>query len=229
MTYTLAAVMRKEKGPKIRVEGKIPAVVYGSGSDADSLALEYGEFEKLYRKASESSVIDLVVDGKEAGKVLLQDVQFDPLSGRFLHVDLHRLDMKKPITAWVELEFVGEAPAVKGLGGTFVHNTDEFKVKCLPGELITSLSIDISILNTFDDVIRVSDVKVPAGMVVLSPNANDVVAKVMPALTEDQIKAMEAASTPVDLTKIEQAGKKKEDPEAVVEGGDEKPKKEEKK
>ena len=224
MSYVLNAILRTEKGEKTREEGKLPAVVYGAGGEAVSLDLEVKEFEKLQQTASESSLIDLNIDGKLAGKVLIQEVQYEPVKGKTRHVDLRRIDMNKPITAMVELRFVGESPVIKSAGGTFVHNIDEVEVTCLPNVLMEHIDVDISILKTFDDLIKVKDLNIPAGAEITSPSLDNVVAKAAPAMTEDEIKAAEeAGKAPVDLSKIEVAAKKKEtDEEAEGEDGAEK-------
>jgi len=208
--YKLSAVKREIKGEKIRSEGLLPAVIYGAGGEADSLSVVYSEFVKLFNEAGESSLIDLTVDNKDAGKILVHDVQYDPVSGKVIHVDLRRIDMNKPINASVELRFIGESPAVKEFGGTFVSNVEEVEVECLPKDLPNHLDVDISVLKTFDDAIRVSDLKIPSGVEIISPVMNTIVAKSIPALTEEQIKAMEAETTKdVDLSKIESVAPKK--------------------
>lgn len=218
MSYLLSAVLRTVKGEKAREQGALPAVVYGSGSEPQSLALAYRDFEKLYKEAGEASLIDLTVDGKETGKVLVQEVQYDPISDRMMHVDLRKIDMSKPITAYVELKFVGVSPAVKDLGGTLVHNLNEVEVKCLPKDLVARLEVNVDSLKTFEDNIKIKDLVLPAGVAILGHNENDVVATATPALTEEQIKAMEEASKTADITKIEVAGKKKEEEEGAEEG-----------
>jgi large subunit ribosomal protein L25 len=141
-----------------------------------------------------------------------------------VHVDLLRIDMNKPLTATVELKYVGEAPAVKELGGTLVHNINELEVKCLPKDLVSHINVDVSTLKTFDDVIKLKDLVIPAGIEIISNHAEDVLATAIPALTEEQIKAMEDASKTADISKIEVAGKKKdeEDAEAAVSGEEKK-------
>jgi len=227
MSYTLSAISRAVKGEKTREEGKIPAVIYGAGGEAKNIAVEVKEFEKLQKNASESSLIDLTIDGKEAGKILIQDIQYEPVKGRVMHADLRRIDMNKPISAMVELRFLGEAPVIKSSGGTFVHNIDEVEVTCLPKDLMEHIDVDISVLKTFDDLIKVKDLPIPAGAEITSPDLDNVVAKASPALTEEEMKAMdEAGKAPVDLSKIEvSAAKKKEEEEGAAEEG----KKEEKK
>lgn len=191
----------------------LPAVVYGMGGAATSITLSYEEFAKLYKEAGEASLIDLLLDNKEDGKVLVQDIQYDPVTDIMSHVDLRRIDMNKALTATVELRFIGESPVIKEQGGTLMHNLGEVEVTCLPKDLISHIDVDISVLKTFDDTIKVKDLPVPSTVTITNPQAEDLVAKVIPAMTEEEIKAMEAA-VPADLSKIEDA-KKKEEGEAA--------------
>jgi large subunit ribosomal protein L25 len=217
MSFSLTATKRAEKGERIRKNGLIPATVYGKGADAESLSLEYSHFTKLYKQAGEASLIDLLIEGQDKGKVLIQEVQYDPVSDRVLHVDLRRIDMSKPITATVELNFVGEPPIVKEAGGTLVTSVNEVEVECLPKDLVSTIEVDLSNLHSYDDIIKIKDLKVPTGMVITSPEGEQVVAKAAPALTEEQIKAMEeAGSQQVDLNAIEVEGKKPEDGEEAA-------------
>lgn len=229
MTYSLSVQSRTKKGDQTREEGLIPAVLYGAGADAQSLAIENAQFLKLYRVAGEASLIDLTVDGKDAGKALIQEVQRDPVKDYIIHVDLRRIDMTKPMTATVELKFVGEAPVVKASGGTLVTNFNTVEVRCLPKDLVSSIEVDVSGLNSYEDTIKVKDIKRPEGIEITSPTENDLVAKAAPAISEEELKKMEeAGSAQTDLSKIESAKKKKEDEEGA-EGAAEGEKKEEEK
>ena len=223
MNFTLSAATRTERGLKARTSGKVPAVVYGAGGTSDSLMLESADFLKLYKQAGASSLIDLSVNGAIAGKVLVQAVQHDPVSDRIIHVDFRRIDMSKKMTAPVTLRFVGEASIVKSSGGTLVTSLAAVEVECLPKDLVSHIDVDLSPLVSYEAVIKVRDLKLPAGIVIVSPHAEDLVAKAAPALTEEEIKAMEeAGATAADLAKIEVAGKKKEDEEtaAAAEGAE---------
>ncbi len=235
MTFKLAAIARTEKGEKVRTKTVLPAVVYGMGGPATSVTLNYDEFVKLYDQAGEASLIDLLVGDKADGKVLIQDIAYDPVSDRVVHVDLRRIDMNKEMTATVELRFVGEPPVIKEQGGTLMRNLESVEVKCLPKDLVSHIDVDLTGLKTFDDVVKIKNLIVPAGITITSPHAEDLIAKVTAALTEDDIKAMETAAAPVDLAKIEVAGKKKEEEgeegaeAAKPEAGAKEEKKEEKK
>lgn len=220
MSYKLSVLSRQLLGEKIRAEGKLPGVVYGAGKEAESITLDYKEFNKLYQAAGESSLIDLDVEGKEAGKILIQDVQYDPTTDRIIHVDLRHIDMNKPVTAMVDLHFIGESPAIKAEGGTLVRTIQKVEVKCLPKDLVSKIEVDVSVLKTFHDAVKAKDMVLPAGIAILGLNPEDVVVTAAPALTEEQIKAMEEAGKQVDLSKIEVVGKKEEaEEEAAAEEG----------
>ncbi|TSC83997.1 MAG: large subunit ribosomal protein L25 [Parcubacteria group bacterium Gr01-1014_13] len=211
MAFKLSANTRTVKGEKVRTKTVLPAVVYGMGATAASVTLNYDEFAKLFAEAGEASLIDLLLGDKAEGKVLVQDVQYDPVSDRMIHVDLRRIDMNKEMTATVELRFVGEAPVIKEQGGTLMRNLESVEVKCLPKDLVSHIDVDLTVLKTFDDVVKIKNLIVPAGITITNPHAEDLIAKATAALTEEEIKAMEESAKPADLTKIEVAGKKKEE------------------
>lgn len=211
MAFKMSAVKREIKGEKVRKEGLLPAVIYGAGGENDSLSLSYNEFSKIYNEAGESSLVDLDVDNKDFGKILIHDVQYDPVSGRVSHVDLLRIDMNKPISASVELRFVGESAAIKEAGGTLVKNIEHVEIECLPKDLLNHIDVDLSVLKTFDNSVTVADLNIPSGVTIIEPSAETTVVKAVPAMTEEEIKAMEAESVAaVDVTKIESAAPKKE-------------------
>jgi len=218
MAYLLKATTRKELGEKTRAEGHLPAVAYGGGKENVSLDLNLKEFLALYKTAGDSSLIDLEIDGKNIGKVLVQEVQYDPVKNGPTHVDLRCIDMNKAMQAPISLKFVGEAPAVKEMGGTLIRNTQEIFVECLPKDLVSAIEINVSVLKTFNESIKVRDIMLPPGIKILQPQPEVLVIKAVPTITDEQVKAMEEANKDTDITKIEVAGKKKEDEEGTVEG-----------
>lgn len=217
MSYNLIAVKRTNKGDKVRAEGKVPAVVYGANTEAVSVSIDTMAFNKLYEKAGESSLIDLEIDGKNEGKVLVQDVQRFPLNDRVMHVDLRRIDMNKPMTAHVEINFVGESPAVKVFGAILVKSLEEVEVKCLPKDLVSSIEVDISALANFGDHIKVGDLKLPNGIEIINPTADTAIVSAAAPMSDEEIAALEASSASADINKIEVEKAKK------AEEGEEKP------
>ncbi len=229
MSFAITAHKRTAgSADELRADRKIPAVLYGQEITATPVAIEYRAFEQLYAKAGESNLVDFTIDNAAPVKVLVQDVQFDPVKGKIIHVDFRQINMNKEMEATIPLHFVGESSAVKELGGTLITTLESVRVKCLPKDLVSFIEIDLTVLKSFDDSINVRAIAVPAGITILD-NENTAVAKVAAPLTEEQLKAMEEASAPVDLSKIEVAvekGKKEEEDDDAAEAGD---KKEEKK
>ena len=91
---SLAVQRREAKGkkvPALRQQGKIPAVLYGHGLESSALAVDYSAFDKIYRQAGASTLIDLVLDQDQPVKALIQAVQFNPVRHEYFHVDFHQI------------------------------------------------------------------------------------------------------------------------------------------
>ena len=212
-TLKLDAKIREITGKQtkqLRQAGSIPAVVYGHGVDTRNLTVDYRVFEKVLNEAGESSLIDLVVDGAEPVKVLIQDVQHDPIKSVITHVDLRQVKMTEKLEADIEFEFVGEPPAIKELGAILVRSMDSMPVRCLPQYLVHSIAVDLSALKAFGDTIKVKDIQLPEGMEFLA-HADDVIAVVNEPISEEELKAMESKPVEdVSSVKVETDEKKAE-------------------
>jgi large subunit ribosomal protein L25 len=160
---TLKAASRDSKtaGKKmIKVE------LYGPSVANQHLAIEESELVKAIGEARGATLIDLVVDGGAAMPVLVREIQRNPLKENIVHVDLLAVDMNKKVLVAVEIKPVGSSRAVTQLGATLVKNLQTLKAECLPGDMVSEVSADISKMNTADDVIRVQDLTLPAGLIV---------------------------------------------------------------
>ncbi len=222
---TLNVTSRTETGKALealRKNGMIPAVLYGHKVEPIQLSINYLDFSRAYKSAGESTLIELALEGKKPVNVLVQEVATHPLSGRFIHVDFYQVNMKEEIETDVPLEFIGESAAVKTLSGVLVRSLEEVKVKCLPNDLPRALEVDLSKLATFDDAIKIGDIKLPQGVAVLD-DLETVVATVAAPRTEAEMAALDE-KVEMDVTKVE--GVVKETPEAAPAAGE---KKEEKK
>lgn len=219
MAYSLTVKTRSaQKLDELRKSGYIPGVMYGPDRTPASIVVPAVEFSKLYAEAGDSSLIDVMIEGaKEPVKALIQDIQYDPVKGFMMHFDLRQINMNQEMHANIELVFVGEPAAVKELGGTLMKPHTSIEVKCLPKDLISELEVDLTVLKTFEDAIHVKDLKFPSGMVVVD-NKEQLVAKVTPPLSEDELKAMESApvASTIDDIEVEKKGKKEEDGEAAA-------------
>ena len=154
----------------------IPAVLYGKDIESRSIKLKRIDFERVFNAAGESNLIEINENGN-AVKALVKDMQRDVLKHTFTHVDFLQINMKEKIHAEIPLHFIGDSKAIKELSGSLMREVNEIEVECLPGDLVDHIDVDISVLLTFDDVIRVNDLKLPATLKLMRLT-NDVVAVV---------------------------------------------------
>lgn len=217
-THILQAQLRNVLGKmtkSLRNNGQIPAVVYGPGVENQNLTLDARAFEKLYRAAGESSLVQLVIEAQEPVNVLIHDVAREPLTGRTVHVDLYRVNMAEKLIAHIPLHFINESRAVKELAGILVKNISEIEVRCLPENLVPEIDVSLQPLTELESSIKMKDLILPKGVETSSHHApDDIVVIVTPPLTEDELRKMEeqgAVSAPTEIAKSEEKGKKTEE------------------
>ena len=150
----------------LRQEGIVPCVLYGNDTESTSLQVDHGPLYKAYVKAGESTLVELDT-GEQKVPTLFHAVDLHPVSDKILHVDFYAVDMKKEVEAKVPVEFVGEAPAVKELGGVLVMTFDHVTVRCLPTKLPHNLEVDISGIAEFGDHVTVANLNVEEGVEIL--------------------------------------------------------------
>lgn len=190
----------KSETDALRAKGNIAAVIYGHGKPATSLWVERIPFEKLYAEAGESSIIHITVDGK-SHNALIQDVDFDPLSHRAVHIDFLQVKMNEVIEVTVPVEFVGESAAVRQLGGTLIKTLEEVEVSCLPKDLPHALEINLEKLATFEDHLSVADIVIPQDVKILT-NPETVIATVEEPRSAEALAALDE-KVEADVTKVE--------------------------
>lgn len=194
-----AKTIKKEANQE-RAKGNIAAVIYGHGKPATSLWVERIAFEKLYSAAGESSIIHLDIEGK-SHNALVQDVDFDPLSHRAVHIDFLQVKMNEVIEVTVPLEFVGESGAVRQLGGTLIKTLEEVEVSCLPKDLPHALEVSLEKLATFEDNLSVADIVAPQDVKILT-NLETVIAITEAPRSAEDLAALDE-KVEADVTKVE--------------------------
>ncbi|OGI27638.1 MAG: hypothetical protein A2359_02945 [Candidatus Moranbacteria bacterium RIFOXYB1_FULL_43_19] len=201
-SLTLKAETRKKEGKKKDAPiGAIPAILYGRGIENVMLWVNRREFNRIREQAGESTVFKVKLENGEERNVLIKEIQRDILNGKPTHIDFYQVRMDEEIEAKVELEFVGESPAVKELGGILIKNMDEIEVKCLPGDLPPKIEVDISRIKNFEDYIYVKDLPVSDKVELLADSEN-VVAMVTEPRSEEELAELET-EVKEDVTKVE--------------------------
>jgi large subunit ribosomal protein L25 len=182
---------KKEKLDK----DSLAAVLYGNGIEAQSLKLKAADFIKVFAAAGESNLIKLNT-GTETVNVLVKSLQKNPLKNFINHVDFYQVNMKEKVNTEIPLHFIGESKVVKEMGGMLNKEINEIEVECLPSDLVDHIDVDISVLNDFDDVIKISDLNIPKGLEI-SADAETIVAMVMrPKVEEEKPAEVAPAATP---------------------------------
>ena len=146
----------KNAARRVRVGGKIPAVVYGAGKETAAIAVDPRQVLRiLHSESGHNTIFDLALDNDRA-KAMIVDWQFEPIKGRLLHVDLQRIAMDKKLTVTVPIILKGEAEGVKQQGGILEQLLREVEIECLPADIPKSIEADISHL-VFGVELRVKD------------------------------------------------------------------------
>ena len=151
---------------QLRRSGWIPAVIYGQG-DPVHIQLENLTLRRVLRSAGSSNLIEIALD-KGTRTVLARQIQKHPYRDELLHIDFLEVNLRENITAEAELISTGEAaPVSEGLGMvTFLIHTVE--IEALPDNLVAEIPVDISRIQTPEDVIHVRDLETPAGVTILT-------------------------------------------------------------
>ena len=146
----------KNAARRVRVAGKVPAVVYGAGKDAVSVSVDPRQVKSiLHSKTGHNTIFDLALDGEKT-KAMIVDWQYEPIKGALLHIDLKRIAMDKKLTVQVPITLKGEAAGVKNEGGILEQILREVELECLPADIPASIEVDVSEL-VLGKVVRVSD------------------------------------------------------------------------
>ena len=161
MEVTLQAVKRGDKGKnearRHRAAGRLPAIVYGTGSQSISVTVEPKALSRiLHSDSGANTLITLRVEGESDARVLVKEYQLDPITHDLLHADFYRVAMDKVIQVTVPITLKGDAKGVKLQGGIVDFVTRQIELECLPGDIPDQIDVDITELM-MNDGVRVRD------------------------------------------------------------------------
>ncbi|MBI2681743.1 MAG: 50S ribosomal protein L25 [Acidobacteriales bacterium] len=147
----------KNEAKRLRVTGRIPAVVYGAGKDSIAVSVSPKQITKiLHSESGHNTIFDLKVGEGAAEKAMIVDWQYDPVKDNLLHIDFKRIDMKKALRVTVPVILTGTAEGVKTQGGILDQIMREVELECLPADIPSHIDLDVTNL-VFGQVLRVSD------------------------------------------------------------------------
>jgi large subunit ribosomal protein L25 len=225
-TTTLTADVRDDTGKgaarRLRASGHVPGILYGHGMEPVKLSISGQDLLHLFHATAGSSVlVDLKVDGK-THLAIPREIQRDHIRGRFVHIDFLAVRRDEQITLAVEVHEVGEAPGIRA-GGVIEHHLREIEIECLPKDVPEMIPADISAME-IGDLLRVSDIPVPAGVVFLTAADTPVISVIQPAALRVEadltLPGEEAPEVPAEEGEAEEPAEEGAAEGAPAEGGD---------
>jgi large subunit ribosomal protein L25 len=146
----------KNDARRVRRDGKIPAVVYGAGKNAQPVSVDPRQVSRiLHSETGHNTVFDLALEG-ERSKAMIVDWQYEPIKGSLLHIDLKRIAMDQKLRVNVPIELVGEPAGVKQQGGILEQIAREVEIECLPADIPNEIQLNVAEL-VFGMVLRIAD------------------------------------------------------------------------
>jgi large subunit ribosomal protein L25 len=182
---------------RLRRQGRIPAVVYGGGGEAQSVTVDPKALLRiLHSESGANTIITVKIAGGDGSRVLVKDYQLDPVRHELLHADFYRIAMDKTLRVSVPIQLVGEAKAAKAAGGIVDFAHREIMVECLPSDIPEHITIDISNMMLHDSV-RVRDLDTGGKWTPVTDGDVMIVHVVAPRAADEPAEAAAAAEPEV--------------------------------
>jgi large subunit ribosomal protein L25 len=184
----------KEAATRLRNNGRVPAVLYGKGTEPVSLSVEAHEARLLFQSISvENTIIGLEIEGESKPvQTLIREVQAHPYRPILFHVDFYRIREGEKLELDIPVHLIGVPEGVRTSGGILQQSVHEVQVRCLPTEIPSSIDFDVSNLLV-GQTVHVSDLKVSEGVEILVDPEQVVCSVVLP-----KAEAPAAAAEPAE-------------------------------
>jgi large subunit ribosomal protein L25 len=215
----------KNAARRVRVAGKIPAVLYGPGHDPVAIEVEPKQISRiLFSETGHNTIFDVEISGQSAAKAMIVDWQREPINDRLIHIDLKRIALDKVLRVKVRVKLLGIPVGVKTSGGILDQVMRQVEIECLPENIPSHIDLDVSGLEMYG-VLRVGDLPHSDKIKFLSA-ADATVAHVVsireeaPTAAETEAAAIAAATAATAAAEPEVAKKGKAEPEAGAKKAD---------
>jgi large subunit ribosomal protein L25 len=179
----------KNAARRVRVAGKIPAVLYGSGHQPVAIEVDPKQISRiLFSETGHNTIFDIEVAGQSAAKAMIVDWQREPIKDQLIHIDMKRIALDKALRVKVRVKLLGIPVGVKTAGGILDQVLREVEIECLPADIPNRIDLDVSNLELFQSL-RVSDLPHSDAIKIL--NAADATVAHVVAIREEAPTAAE--------------------------------------
>jgi large subunit ribosomal protein L25 len=180
---------------RLRKQDRIPAILYGKHTAPITLAVEGPEFVRLVKAIGDNAALIELKGTKEQALSILQEVQRDAMTDRYLHVDLHEVKADEKMEINVPVHTSGESTGVKNEAGVLEATSHTLRIRCLPRDLPAFIDVDVTELHV-GQTIHIRELKPVSGVVFLGDKNQPVVSCVQPV--EEIVEAVVEAAVPAE-------------------------------
>jgi large subunit ribosomal protein L25 len=181
----------KNAARRVRAAGKIPAVIYGGGSEPVAVEVDPKQISRiLYSESGHNTIFDVEIPGQSAAKAMIVDWQREPIKDALIHIDLKRIALDKVLHVKVRVKLLGVPKGVKTEGGILDQVLREVDIECLPADIPSHLDVDVTELG-LHQVLRVNGL--PHSDKIKYLNAEDATVAHVVAIREEAAPAAEGA------------------------------------
>lgn len=176
----------KNANRRLRLDGQIPAVVYGLDRDPVAIRVDRRTIWNLLRKeGGENAVFLLKMAGTDKSRhTMIRDLQVDPITNEVQHLDFLRVNMDEVVRVSVPVELEGTPYGVRNESAIVDFVTREVEVECLPGNIPNSLSVEVTELHVNEHV-SAEDVELPEGITLVTEGDRVIASVTMPRMEEE--------------------------------------------
>ena len=172
-----------------REDEMIPAIIYGNEEDTKNIKVRLNELTKASKnELFYTQILKILLEGQEE-KVVLKELQREPVKGKFLHADFQRVSRKTKLKVVVPFRFLGEedCEGVKTDGGVIAKAISEIEIACLAGNIPEAIEIDISSLM-LNEAVRLTELSLPEGAEIpgLDAEHDQMVVSINPPRAEEE-------------------------------------------
>ena len=202
-TFKLNVAPRAQSGRsasrRLRKVNRVPAILYGKHTSPESLSVDSPEFTRLIKSIGGRAVLIELTRTDKPGQALsfLQEIQRDPMTDKFLHIDFQEVKADEKFEIRVIVRLTGESSGVKNQSGVLEVNSQQLRVRCLPKDLPEAIVVDVTELKV-GETIKVGSLKAIPGVEFLDSKGQPVVSCVEPVAEIVQEVAATAAATPAE-------------------------------
>jgi len=185
---------------RLRKLDRIPAILYGKHTAPVTLSLEGPEFNKLVKAIGDNAALIELKGARNETLSILQEVQRDAMTDRFLHVDLHEVKADEKMEINVPVHISGESTGVKNEAGVLEFVSHTLRIRCLPKDLPAFVDVDVTELHV-GETIHIGELKAVAGVAFMGDKGQPVVSCVQPV--EEIVEAVVETAVPAEGVPVE--------------------------